>query len=378
MPITHQLNINSTFVSNPTLLLKSDTPIGLIGIAESSSVPINTITKISKDADLSLYGGAADNTITPELKILQEYGCNNIYVIRVAKGADAAATETNTIGTETVIKTGLGLFKDCFSLFRVAPELLLIPGLNSAAIVTKAMDVATSIDALVYLDFAIGTTVTVATTTRGTATGLGTKNARLIPCMPRVKRDATFESLATHTVGVSARTATLKGYGFTTSNEVLSPGINGIESGFNLSYTDPNADNQKLENLGIATVNLLPEGYVAWGNRNALFVSNTTETLDTYTVVNRIKQKLGKDLMYTANRFLDETSDFSTAKLLESALNNVIFTNISKGNIKSTSKAVLNENLTDYIKRVLVYDILISSNLPIEVITLNTQFVVQL
>lgn len=378
MPVVHQLNVNTTFVSTSTLLLRADTPIGVIGIAEASSIPVNTITRITKDSDLSLLGGATDNTLTPELKILQEYGCNNIFIIRVLKGADATATETNTIGTEGVTKTGLGLFKDCFAQFRVSPEFILIPGLNSAAIVTKAIDVCNTIDSYVYLDFALGTTTTQATTTRGTATGLGTKSSRLVPCLPRVKRDAAFESLATHTVGVAAKTALLKGYGFTTSNELLSPGINGIESGFSLSYTDPNADNQRLENLGIASINLLPEGYVAWGNRNALFVANTTETIETYTVVNRIKQRLNRELMFTANRFIDESSDFSTAKLLESALNNVIFAQISRGNLKSTSKAVLNENSTDYTKRMLVYDIFISSNLPIEVITLNTQFVVQL
>jgi phage tail sheath protein FI len=379
MPVTHQLNLNSTFANSTLSALKVDTPIAIIGIAETATFPVNTITRIQKDSDLALLGGAIDNTLLPEVKILQQdYGCNNIFVIRVVKGADAAATETNLIGTETTVKTGLGLFKDCFSQFRVTPELLLIPGYSSAAVITKAVDVCNSIDAFVYADFALGTTTVVATTTRGTATGLGMKTARLIPCMPRVKRDAVFESLATHTVGVTAKSIFYRGFGFTSSNEFLSPGINGIESGFNLSYTDTNADNQKLENIGVVSVNLLPEGYVSWGNRNALFVANTVETIDTYSVIQRIKQKLNKDLMITANKFLDEDCSFATAKLLESALNNVICSVFTKGNIKPGSRATFNESSSDFSLRKLVYDVAIASNLPIELIVLNTQFSVQL
>jgi phage tail sheath protein FI len=379
MPVLHQLTTNTTFLSSAVSGLKVDVPIAIIGIAESATFAVNTITRIQKDSDLALLGGTTDNTILPEVKILQQdYGCNNIFVIRVAKGATSTDTENNIIGTEAVVKTGLGLLKDCFSTFRCNPELILIPGQNSAAIVTKAIDVCNTLDAFCFLDFALGTTTAIATTARGTTTGLGTKSARLHPCIPRVKRDAAFESLATHAVGVTAKSIFFRGFGFTASNELLAPGINGLESGFNLSYTDTNADNQKLENLGCVSVNLLPEGYVLWGNRNALFVANTNETIDTYSVIQRVKQKISRDLMFCSNRFLDEDCTISTARLLESALNNVISSNFIRGSIRPGSRAVFNESSSDFNSRKLVYDIMLASNLPVELIVLNSQFSVQL
>lgn len=376
MPILHQLNVNTTFLNVSALSLVANTPIAIIGIAEGGTVPLNTITQIKSDADLSRFGAAGvDNTLLPNIRILQEYGCNNIYAIRVAKGATAADTETNILGTDPAsgIRTGLHLFKDTFSLFRVRPQLLLVPGYSSDAIVTRSIDVCNNLDAFVLLDFALGTTTAQATTIRTAATGLGQKNARLVPCMPYVKRGATFEPLSVHLAGVIASTTYLRGYGFTPSNELLISAITGIESGFTLSYTDVNADNQRLERLGITTLNLHPNGYVIWGNRNALYVENSVETGDTFFVIQRIKQVLNDQFSLTSVLFLDEISNYSTAKLLENALNNIISINNAQANLNSMSRSVLDEINTNYNQRNLFYTTTLIPNLPVSAITLNTQ-----
>jgi hypothetical protein len=379
MPISHQLNINTNFVSNPSAVFNLDTPIGIIGIAETATFPINTITKIRNDVDLTILGGITDNTILPEVKILQEYGCRNIYIIRVTKGATPTDTETNVIGTETpLLKTGLGLFKECFTRFKEHLEFVLIPGLNSAAIVTKALDVASFIDAFICLDFPVGSTTTSVTTTRGTSTGLGTKNTKLLTFVPRIKRGVNLESLATHSVAVIAAKTYREGYGYSSSNELFVKPIDGVEAGWTASYTDVLADNQKMERLGVMSFNSNAYGYSSWGNRNSLYVDSVVESIDTYYVVQRIKQKLNYRLTQCSALFLDESCTLGTAKLLESALNNIIYDNISFGNLKAQSRAIFNESASSFTLRSLVYDISIGVNLPTEVITINLQYSIQL
>lgn len=377
MPITHNLTIDTSFVSKSTLALRANLPIGIIGIAEGATFAPNTIVRVQSETDLTQFGVVdANNTLVPEIRILQSYGCNNIYAIRVPKGADAATTEANIVGTNpaTGIRTGIFLFLDTFARFRERPEYLLVPNYSSNAVVAAALDVATRQNMFVVLDFPIGTTLAQATTIRGTATGLGTKDHRLIPTMPKVKNsNNAFESLATHTVGVVAATVVNKGFGFTASNELLQPGIIGIETGFSLSYRDITADNHKLENLGITTVNLNVDGYVSWGNRNALYVDGLADGIDTYKVVQKIKQKLNKDFVAVGVNFIDESSDYSTAKLLENALNNVINSNAIPGNLKPQSRATLNEAKTNFTLRSLVYDINLGVNLPVETVSILTQ-----
>jgi hypothetical protein len=375
VPIVHQLNINQVFTTSNVVSLMARSAIAVVGIAESATFPVNTLTRIQSESDLTKLGGATDNTLTPEVKILQEYGCANIFVVRVAKGVDAPTTETNIIGSEAgAVRTGVYLFKEIFAQFRETLRFILIPNYNSAAVVTAGLAVASATDAFLNLDFPAGSTVATITTTRATAVGLGTKNARLLTFAPKLKRGANLESLATHSTGLIAKVTYFRGYGFTASNELFIPAVTGVETGFTLSYTDPAASNQLLERQGVMSANLSTDGFTAWGNRNSLYVDSVVETLDTYYIVQRIKQHLNTVFTTTGMRFLDENCDFSNAKLLEAALNNNISDNVVKGNLKTISRATFNPNLSDFVLRTLTYDISIGCNLPIELITINTQY----
>lgn len=379
MPVSHGIITSSSFVSSSGSLLQADTPIGIIGTSASGSN--NVITRVRNATDIVQFGDENVGSLVKAIKILQSYGCNNLYVIKVATGVDASATATNIIGGETSgVKTGLPLFKDVWNLYREKPQLLLIPGFNTDAVLQAALTVAgnSSVDALVLSSFTLGTSRATAETIRASSTGLGIKNARLIPCIPYVKNSLDqFEELSIHLAGLIAKTAVDRGFGYTPSNKML-VGVNGTESGFVFSYTDDTADNQILENLGVVSLNLNSDGYVAWGNRNSLFVDNTNESLDTFIVLNRIKQVLNLQFEDVSARYIDEPCNYSTGKTLETALKNVIRANAIPGNLLYTSNAIFNLSKTDYANRKLAYDILIVSDLPTEIVSATMQYTVSM
>lgn len=379
MPITHGLILNSSFVSSTGSLLQADTPIGLIGTAASGAN--NQIIRVRSSNDLMQFGDRATGSIVKALEVLQDYGCNNVYVIKVPTGIDAAATATNIIGAENSgVKTGMQLFKDVWSIYREKPQLLLVPGYNTDAILTAILAVASNInvDALVLSSFTLGTSLGTATTIRATTTGLGIKDARLIPCLIHLKNSiGEFVEPATHAAGLIAQTTLNKGFGYSPSNKPLI-NVSSIEAGFTLSYVDENADNQKAENLGIFSINMNSDGYVGWGNRNALFVDNVNESFDSYIVLQRIEQVLNAKFEKVERFYIDEPCNFNTGKALETALRNTINDNSIPGNLVFGSTAFFNLQRTNYAARELAYDIVIVSDLPTELITTTVQYTVQM
>lgn len=370
MPIQHLITLQSS-ISQYFSGLTNEMPIGIIGTSESGA--LDTIIKVSGVSDLSQFGldDPAQFTLVNNLKILQRYGCNNIYAIRVAKGVDANATNTNLIGSNTGgVKTGIQLFENMPTLFNDFLRWLVFPGFNSTTLIAQALTSAEKTNTMVAVDFSQGTSTATATTTRGTSTGLGSKNKLLHPCMPQVKVGSVFESLACHLAGLQALVNESLGFGFSSSNQFLLE-IDGIEAGFNLSYTDSNADNQVLESLGVVSVNAYQGKYVLWGNRNASFVNNVNEGFDTYTSLYRIQQELDNLLIEISKGFIDQPCNAYTAKLLETAYNNVVNSNVNKGNYKAESFAKWNESLSNFSEKTLAYDVVIYGNLPTETINVT-------
>jgi phage tail sheath protein FI len=378
--MTHGISLNTTFVASSGALLQANAPIGIVGTSASGT--INQILRVRNGSDISQFGDRNTGTIVKTLEILQRYGCNNIFVVRVATGADATATATNIIGTNPAsgVKTGVHLLRDVWATFRHKPRLILIPGFNTDTIISTTLDVAndTNVDGTAFFNFTVGTSANTAITTRGTATGLGTKNARLVACIPYVRNTTNeLEELSIHTVGLIAQTTFLKGFGYTPSNKPLL-NVASIESGFNLSYTDQNADNNRLENAGCFTVNMSASGFVGWGNRNALYFQNTNTSLETYIVLQRIKQFLNHRFEDVQSFYIDEPCNYGTGKILETALKNVISSNAAAGNLHNSSTATFNTERTNYSTRTLAYDILIVTDLPTEIVQANLQYSVKL
>lgn len=371
----HGLIISNTFNGN-SLFLKASTPIVIVGTAATGTN--NQIYKVSKSSDLLQFGDRATGTIVKALEVLQKYGCSVCFVIKVATGADAAATDINIIGTEPSngIKTGLPLIKDIWSQYLIKPQIILTPFVNSDTVLAAALAVAVSntVDSIYITSFSIGTSTATATTVRGTTTGLGTKNPKLIVCLPNVKNAlGEFVPLSLHIAGLIAKTTDSLGFGYTPSNKPLVDAVSS-ELGYSFSYTDALADNQKLENLGIVTLNINSSSLVAWGNRNASFVDNVNEKNDTYIVLQRIKQVLNAVFENVQSYYIDQPCNFSTGKNLETALKNVLQEVANLGNLNYLSTAVFNLDRTDYAKRTLAYDITVVSDLPTETITSLTEY----
>lgn len=362
----HVLKIVSEIVEAENAGLVVETPVFIIG--ESTTGTNNTIYKINKASDLTALG---DGKLVRDIKILQRYGLKNIFAVKVDSGA---SYDTNLVGGTSPTNTGLELANEVFSNHKKSVQFIIVPR-STTVVVEKAIEIANKIDAFVYVDLPTLTTLTTATTERAKTTGIGTKTARLITCMPQPMVGSDIESLAVHAVGAAGLVSYSKGFGFSTSNTKLLK-IDGVESGFTFSYKDTTADNHRLENLGILTLNSREDGYYLWGNRNGLYQENTNESIDTYIVINRIKQILNNEIEKVTQKYIDRPCNFAEAKLLEFAINNVINSNVIKGNLGANSKAEYDASESDFTLRSLVYKIKISSNLPTEIIELNLTYTV--
>ncbi len=379
MSIVHEIQLNTEYITSTSSNFKADTPIGVIGIAETSTLAVNKIHRIRSKEDVELLGqNIDDNTIRPIVEILQKYGCNNIFIIRVEKGADDTGTITNIIGTPGDVNTGLYLFRETFTLFKENIDFLLIPGYSEETIITPALSILSEFNGMLALDFPTGSTVTNIQVTRETTSGLGTKNSNLLVFAPKVVNDDDqLEPLSAHTIGAIAKETLEKGFGHTSSNNKLI-GVKGVESGFDLSYTKQTASNQELERLGVMSVNINSGGYVTWGNRNALYHKEENNSIETYYVTKRISQEMGQKIDDVTTKFIDEPCNFSTAMLLQTALNNIISSNINAGNLRAGSRAVFNDEKSNYCDRRLVYNFELAYNLPTELIVINSTYSIKI
>jgi hypothetical protein len=197
------------------------------------------------------------------------------------------------------------------SLFGFAPKILVAPGYSAIkAIADEMLTQAEKFRAIALIDGTYGDDVNTTLTGRGDATkAFGTSNRRAIPCYPYLKgydinKDTGEEGVDTNTdfpfsmfyAGLIAWVDKKFGYWESPSNYELM-GVTGVERPISANLSDPNTDTNFLNSAGIVTVfNNYGTGWLAWGNRNASYPTNTQEdsftaTLRTFDVVHESLEK---------------------------------------------------------------------------------------
>lgn len=348
--------------SPSSLRLANIMPIAIFGTCSTGTIA-SALTRIrsTDEATAILGAGGGADTLPKAVGVLQRYGCGNIIACKVT-GADAPAQETDLISK-------LDLLLSAIATIGEQPRLILFPTFTSDAVITKALSVANSTLACAIATFPAGTTTTAAITTRGTSTGLGTKNERLIVCHGFLKNadtPATLEALGLHLAGAIANLS----YGRSPLNFGLLK-VSGIDVSMTFGVDLETSDPEKLNDVGVVSINLSPDAkYILWGSRNSKYAEGSGDILTFINAV-RSRDEITSLAKIRAAKLLGQPSTFATASLLTESYKNMLSDEITSGGIRSYSRVEINLSKTDYTAFKIWHDLEFQIWLPTELIGVN-------
>ena len=343
--------------TSTTIPLKAQLEIAVVGTCTTGTLAASTPTRIrTADEATAILGlGGATDTLPKAVALLQRYGCGNLVVIKGATADDAG------------VLAAIPLLANSSTQLGVAPQVVVCPSFNSVDIVAALKALVDNIRAIALVNFTAATSVTDALTARDASDGVGIKDNRIVVCFPHLKNtdDPTkLEEVSLHLAGILAN---LDNYGQSPLNQPLK-GVNGTDVAMSLSYSSETSDNEKLNDVGVLTVNRDFDGeYVIWGGRNSSYSEGLTDVLTFINAV-RARDEITRLVEVRAHKFLSQESNLATASLLRESFINCLAEEASKGAIKSGYQVVFNESLSNFDAGILDYAIEFAPWLPIELI----------
>ena len=257
----------------PIGTLKSSV-IGIVGTApdaDDAVFPLDTPLLIEGPRKAAELGD--NGTLKDAYEALYAQGAIVAVMIRVAEGADAAATLANVVGDPTA-QSGVWALETSASKLDLTPRILCAPGFTSTAaadpaspVVTNLIAVADKIRAAVVSD-GPNTNETDAKTERQKW-----GSDRLFIVDPSVQVFDTVSAnyvtrpASAYIAGLIARRDIEKGFWWSPSNQVIN-GISGTSRpvSFHLSSTETEAN--RMNEADVATI-VRRNGFRLWGNRGA-------------------------------------------------------------------------------------------------------------
>ena len=244
---------------------------------------------VTNDAGATTYTVDTDYTFDANTGVLTRVAGGSIttgQAVRVTYTyADPSKVTTADIigGVQDGDRTGLSALKDVFGLRGHKVKIIICPGFSDSVNVAKEMEsLADDLGAYFILDAPAGVTRDEAISGRaGTApaANFGTASRRAILVYPRLfdtQDPPQLQPYSQYHAGMIAQTDERFGYWFSPSNKPLK-GVTKLELPLAADFTDPNTDVNALNAAGITTVyNGFGTGFLSWGNRSALFPSDTT------------------------------------------------------------------------------------------------------
>ena len=238
----------------------------------------NELFKIENEADAKKHFGDVkdEQSLATYFKILHRYG--------IGSALGAVAVDPTTV---------LNKLPSAFSEFGINPEVIVMPGLSelSTGIVDSVLKLADSLGAVVIGDYGKTKGVDEIVSDRAGNEGLNMKHSRLIPCYgytkSKIKADWT-EPLSVHLAGIIAMHDSTHHQGIPPSNKPLmgvdeiatvggtggDPASGGSvepEPTLTVSFVDETSSNEKLNDMGVVTLNRRDNMLVTWGDRNGLY-----------------------------------------------------------------------------------------------------------
>ena len=242
--------------------------IGLIGTAPDATTafPLNTPVLIAGYNPTQIAALGLTGTLPAALDGIYDQAGAVVVVVRVAAGADAAATQTNVIGgvASNGTYSGLKVFLGAESIVGVQPRILIAPGFSKAtAVLTELVTVANRLRAVIVADGP--STTDAAALSYATASG----SDRVYLVDPSVKVLAsgveTLEPASARVAGLIAKSDNDRGFWWSPSNQEIL-GIVGTERPIDFVLGDAAARANLLNAGNVATI-IRQNGFRLWGNR---------------------------------------------------------------------------------------------------------------
>lgn len=244
---------------------------------------------VTNDAGAVTYAEGTDYTFNATTGVLTRVPAGTILagqIVRVTYDyADPSRVTTAEIvgGVTLGDRTGMQALKDVFGLRGYKVKIIICPGFSDSPSVAAEMEsLADDLEAYFITDAPVGVTRDEAVAGRAGTAPVGnfvTASRRAILAYPRVfdtQDPPQLQPYSQYLAGMIAQTDEEFGYWWSPSNKLLK-GITGVERPLSADFTDPDTDVNALNAAGITTIyNNFGSGFRSWGNRSALFPSDTT------------------------------------------------------------------------------------------------------
>lgn len=170
MPDFHGIQTAEVNTGTRTIQTAATAVIGVVvtgPAADTTMFPLDTPVLVT-NIEAAIAKAGDTGTIKGVLRAIGDHVRPLLVLVRVAPGADDAATNANVIGTTNAqgVNTGLQALLSAEGRFRVKPKIIGAPGLDTQAVTTAMIVVARKLRARVYAA-AIGADVGAAVTYRG-------------------------------------------------------------------------------------------------------------------------------------------------------------------------------------------------------------------
>ena len=292
--------------------------IGVVGTAPNADAtvyPLNepvlvngSRTKAAKLGDSGTLPGAMAG-------IFAQIGAT-VVIVRVAEGADEAATIANVAG-DSLQQTGVWAFLKAESALGVSPKLLCSPGFTHQATLTVGSEVANPVVVAMAAASSSGTGVSdrlrPIAIVDGPATTASDANLfadlhvsdRVYVVDPHVKttKDTTVPASA-HVAGVIAKSDAERGFWFSPSNRIIQ-GIVGVSRPVGFFLGDENSEANLLNENDVATI-IRENGFRLWGNHSTTS-DQQMQFLSTRRTVDMVNESVMRAHLWAVDKCITRT-----------------------------------------------------------------------
>ncbi len=284
--------------------------------ADAALFPLNTPVKITVLSD-AIGAAGNDGTMKSALQAIADQVRTTVVVVRVAPGADAAATATNVIGADANgIKTGMQALLAAEAQIGVRPRIIGAPGLDPENVAKALAAVAKRLRAMAYAG-AVGANRQAIATYRAKFTE---RELMLIwPdfTAPLGVDGADVPSFAVaRALGLRAAIDQTQGWHKTLSNVPVA-GVTGLTKDVQFDIGDNDSDAAILNGAGVTTIVRLNGELRFWGNRTCA----ATDSAFTFESATRTAQILGDSIVAGMIWAIDKPLTPSLAKDIVAEIN---------------------------------------------------------
>lgn len=308
--------------------------IGLIGTApnaDASVFPLNEPVLISGSRATANKLGDGGTLKAAMQAIFAQIGAT-VVVIRIAEGADEAATIANVVGDSTA-KTGVWAFLKAESVLGVSPKLLCAPGYTHQCTLTAGSEVANEVIAqLVSVASGSGgvgdrlRAIVIAdgpNTTQADAQAYASLHVsdRLYVVDPWVKTSATITlPPSAFVAGVIAKSDAERGFWHSPSNRIIQ-GVVGTSRAIGFFLGDENSEANHLNENDVATI-VRENGFRLWGNHSTTSDAQY-QFISTRRIIDMVNESVMRAHLWAVDRCITRTYLQDVAESVASYLRNL-------------------------------------------------------